>query len=85
MHILTQQDIINLAQEEKYRVQVEIIRQIATPVGFYSYFFSLLPTKEFKDKTRFEVFNYVNDLHFELFGEYKYSSYQSFLNARKRK
>lgn len=80
-HILTQQDIINLAQEEKYRAQVEIIRKIATARGFYEYFFSLLPDPRFR--TRNEVFEYVNTTYYELFGEYKYSSYQSFLNSKK--
>lgn len=78
-HVLTIQEIEALAQEEKYRAQIEIIRKIATPKGFYEYFFSLLPTKEFK--TRTEVFDYVNELHRELFGDYKYSCYESFLKS----
>lgn len=81
MSLLTQLDIATLAQEERYRAQVEIIRQIATAKGFYEYFFQMLSRPEFK--SRIEVFNYVNDLYFELFGEHKYSSYQSFLNSKK--
>lgn len=81
MKVITQQEIANLAQEEKYREQVEIIRKIATAKGFYDYFFSLLPNPKFR--TRNEAFEYVNTLYFELFGEYKYSSYQSFLNSKK--
>lgn len=81
MKIITQHEIAILAQEEKYREQVEIIRKIATAKGFYYYYFSLLSNPEFR--TRTEVFEYVNNLYFELFGEYRYSSYQSFLNSKK--
>lgn len=84
-HVITQQEIMILAQEEKYRVQIEIIRQIATAQGFYTYFFSLLSSERFRSSTRLEVFNYVNELYFELFGEYRYSSYHSFLTARRKK
>lgn len=77
--ILTQHDISILAQEEKYRDQIIVIRKIATAKGFYDYYFAIIP--EFS--TRIEAFNYVNELYFELFGEYKYSSYQNFLKVNR--
>lgn len=81
MDIITQQDIANLAQEEKYRAQVEVMRKIATATGFYEYFFSVLSIFP----TRSEAFNYVNDLYYELFGEYRYTSYNSFLDSNRKR
>ncbi len=59
---------------EKIRQEVIIMREIATPKGFYSFYFKNL--LQFS-KNR-ECFNYVNDKYYEFFGEYKYSSYDSF-------
>lgn len=77
---LTQQDIANLAQEEKYRDQVEMMRKIYSPKGFFDYYFTQLP----HHKTNIDCFNAANDLYFELFGDYKYSSHGSFLNQLKK-
>lgn len=61
---------------EKLRAENKIMREIATPVGFFSYYFKML--KEEKFTTNVSCFNYVNDLYFNFFGEYKYSDYNSF-------
>lgn len=71
---LTQQEVAALAQAEKYRQQTEMMRKIHNPQGFYDYYFAQLPLH----RTNVECFNAVNDLYFELFGDYKYSSYNSF-------
>lgn len=54
--------------------QNAIMRQLATPKGFYDYWFKNLPNYN----TRIECFNAVNDLYFSYFGEYRYSTYNSF-------
>ena len=59
----------------------QLIKKLATNVGFYNYFFEMLKTS----KTNLEAFNRVNDQYFEFFGEYKYSCYRSFSNVNKRK
>lgn len=53
-----------------------LLRTLGTRQGFFTYYFEQLP----KHRTQIETFNYVNDLHFELFGEYRYESYHSFRN-----
>lgn len=67
--------------EEKLREEIQklkaervIILQIATTEGFYKHYFEKL--KHYK--TNLDCFNYVNDLFFKYFGEYKYSGYDSF-------
>ena len=59
----------------------QLIKKLATHVGFYNYFFEMLKTS----KTNLEAFNRANDQYFEFFGEYKYSCYRSFSNVNKRK
>lgn len=65
----------NIQQQlDELQEQNRLMRQLATPVGFYQYFFKQLP----QHRTQVECFNTVNDLYFDLFGEYRYSSYHSF-------
>ena len=45
-----------------------------SPDGFYIYYFNELPFH----RNQNECFNHVNNLYLELFGEYRYSSYDSF-------
>lgn len=78
---MTQQEISIYAQLEVLREKSELMRKIYTPSGFYEYYFSQLKCH----KTQIECFNYCNDLHFELFGSYKYSSYKSFQNVNYNK
>lgn len=54
----------------------ELYRQLGgrTPLGFYRYYFNELPFQ----KTNTECFNHVNEIYFELFGEYRYEDYDSF-------
>jgi hypothetical protein len=51
-----------------------LLRQFATRVGFFQYYFTQL---EFY-KTKKECFDAVNEKYFELLGEYRYESYTSF-------
>lgn len=59
----------------------ELMRKLATASGFYEYFFSQLPHHE----TLTDCFNMVNDKYFDFFGEYRYSSYNSFATHKNRK
>lgn len=58
--------------------QNELMRQLATPEGFFKYFFKQLPNY----KNQVECFNAVNDQYFDIFGEYRYSSYYSFASGK---
>lgn len=53
---------------------IELMRQLSYGSGFYKYFFENID----KHKNRQECFNAVNELYYELFGEYKFSDYSSF-------
>lgn len=77
---LTYQEIAALAQEDKHRRQIEMMRRIWNPSGFISYYLEQLPNHN----TAVECFNCINDLHTELFGEEKYSSYVSFQNQLRK-
>lgn len=77
---LTQNEIAALAQEEKNRPLVEMYQRLSTARGFYLYWFETIPDYP----TRTECFQAANDLHFELFGEYKYSDISSFNRAKQR-
>lgn len=63
---------------EQLHEDLQLMRQLRTPIGFYKYFFSLLP----KFTTRIDAFNAANDKHLEFFGEYRYASYKSFASCR---
>jgi hypothetical protein len=65
---------------EKLKKENEIIRRIGTVTGFYEYYFQQLKNH----KTEIECFEAVNDLYFEYFGEYKYSSYDSFRKVKNK-
>lgn len=59
---------------EKLKEQTELMRQLSTVTGFIFYYF----TKCKEHKTNNEAFNHVNDLYFDLFGEFRYSDFHSF-------
>lgn len=65
---------------EKLKKENEIIKRIATSAGFYEYYFEQLK----HHKTEIECFDAINDLYFEYFGEYKYSSYNSFRKLKNK-
>jgi len=65
---------------QKLKEENVIICKIATSAGFYQYYFEQL--KHYK--TEVDCFNFVNDLYFKYFGEYKYSSYNSFRKLKNK-
>lgn len=65
----------NLTQGEKYI----LAQKLGTSKGFYLYYFEQL--KHFQNQTK--CFNTINLLHHKIFGEYKYTDYDSFRNVLK--
>lgn len=65
---------------QKLKKENEIIRKIATASGFYEYYFKQL--KHYK--TEIECFNAINELYHNYFGEFKYSSYDSFRKIKNK-
>lgn len=65
---------------QKLKKENEIICKIATSSGFYEYYFEQLK----HHKTNVDCFEYVNNLYFDFFGEYKYASYNSFRTLRNK-
>lgn len=64
---------------EQLHAENKIMRQLATREGFYKYYFSQLKHHE----TNTDCFNAVNELYFDLFGEYRYSNYKVFMSGYK--
>ncbi len=67
-------DINDLEDHEKFRLSTILGGRSAH--GFYNYYFNDL--KYHRNQT--ECFNHINDLYFDIYGEYRYESYQSFSN-----
>lgn len=65
-------------QIEELQAENKLMRQLATSTGFYEYYFSQLK----HHRTNIECFNHVNDLYFDIFGEYRYASYYSFARTK---
>lgn len=65
---------------QKLKKENEIICKIATSSGFYEYYFEQL--KHYK--TNIDCFEYVNNLYCQYFGEYKYSSYDTFRKLKNK-
>lgn len=65
---------------QKLKEENVIICKIATSGGFYQYYFEQLKNH----KTEVECFEVINDLYFKYFGEYKYSSYNSFRKLKNK-
>ncbi|WP_435624484.1 hypothetical protein [Flagellimonas sp.] len=59
---------------EQANEQVKLMRRLATRLGFFQYYFENLK----EHRTQVECFIYVNEKYFDLFGEYRYSDYDSF-------
>lgn len=71
-----QSSIIKNQQE-----QIEIMKKLGTASGFYNYYFNQLPN--FKSTS--DCFNYVNKLYYQFFGEFRYSSFNTFQSTVSRK
>lgn len=67
---------------EQLRLENQIIKEIATPSGFFNFYFKQLKEERFESNTA--CFNHVNELYNSFFGEYKYSDYNSFRNIKNK-
>lgn len=54
----------------------KLLRQLGTRQGFFQHYFELLPDH----RTYIECFHAVNNKYYDLFGEYRYETYNSFRN-----
>lgn len=66
-----------LKEIKKLRFENQIMKIIATPSGFFKYYFEKLKDENFK--TDIACFKHVNGLYFSFFGVYKYANYNDFL------
>lgn len=63
-------NINQLTDSQKYDLAV----QLGTTKGFFQYYFDQLP----QHKSQIDSFEAANQLHYDIFKEYKYSDYHSF-------
>jgi len=63
-----------IQQQIKEYQNLQLHKRIGNRSGFFTFYFEQL--KEFN--TQVETFNHCNELYFELFGEYKYETLNSF-------
>lgn len=68
-----------LAQVQQYK-ELKLHRIIGNTNGFFVFYYEQL--RNFK--TNSAAFDFVNELHLELFGEYRYASYSSFRTSLER-
>jgi len=54
--------------------KLQLAKKLGTRIGFFEFYFNNLPNF----KTQTDCFYAVNELHFSIFSEYKYSDYNSF-------
>lgn len=73
---------LNLMQIESYYdlsmiEREKVVIAISKPKNFFNTFFNQLPNA----KTMVECFNKLNDLHYDIYSEYMYSTYTSFMTV----
>lgn len=59
---------------EKIHEENQLMRKLGTKLGFFQHYFDNLK----RHRTQNECFNEVNELYFDLFGEWRYDNYDSF-------
>lgn len=77
----------NNQQLQEIYEQNQLMKKLGNSTGFFQCYFKELGEiigDRQKHRTNVEAFNYVNDLYFDLFGEYKYSGYNSFRHQLNR-
>ena len=63
-----------LAEIKELNHKNNMYAKLGNTQKFFEYYVTELP----KNRTNVAAFHVVNDLYFDLFGEYRYSSYDSF-------
>lgn len=74
-----QQKLADQVELEKLQKKIERMQQLVPVVGFFKCYFTML--KDYS--TNFEAFHALNDEYFELFGVYRFSTWESFRNSMK--
>jgi hypothetical protein len=75
MPIITTHELNAIQQKLKSAEEnYALARLLGTPEGFFQHYFKILPSS----RTQIEAFNDVNDQYFEIFGDWRYSDYNSF-------
>lgn len=72
------ENIEELNTSQKYQLSIHLGGR--TPLGFYRYYFNDLEYH----RTQTDCFNHVNELYFDLYGEYRYDSYDTFRKCYNR-
>ena len=70
----SQQLIAATFKQKQIAEEHALMKILGTNSGFFKYYFDMLP--KFKSQT--QCFNAVNLLYYKLWGEYRYSDYNSF-------
>ena len=80
---MSSEEINKLKSDSK---NLAIARELITHEGFYNYWFEKLAAPEFENKTKAEIFDFVNDQYKKVFNqpEGKYSNYKSFQVVSRR-
>jgi len=80
MPIITTHELNAIQQKLKSAEENYALAQLlGTPEGFFKYYFKILPSS----RTQIEAFNEVNDQYLEIFGDLRYSDYNSFRHSCK--
>ena len=61
-------------QARKATEKLALAKQLGTTKGFYNFYFTHLP----KFQSQQHCFYSINELHYNIFSEYKYTNYNSF-------
>ena len=71
---MTQLEIAQKHEIEKLQEKLQLMIQLSTREGFYKFYFSKLNEYE----TNVKCFNEINEIYRSIFGEYRYSDFNSF-------
>lgn len=74
----SQQKIVANFNQKQIAEKYTLARKLGTSLGFFKYYFSLLPRFKNQVGARKKAFETANLLHFKIFKEYKYSDFDSF-------
>lgn len=77
----SQLQIANEHELKQLKNKYELLRKIITPKGFYETWFQSLPNYDGRE----EAFHALNESYYNLVGEYKYASYNAFLNVNRNR
>jgi len=75
-----QKKLANQVELEKLQIKVERMRQLVPVNGFFKAYFELLKSVD----SNIEAFELLNNEYYELFGIYRYNSYETFKVIKNR-